>query len=168
MNLLLGLMILLLVLIILALTIAFRIKLIFSSNNANMSITLLWLYPLLKVVITNIETRMFLQFYLLNRQVFQKPINNNKGNGNNLDLVKEVKPKHVHVNAYYGFRDPFFTGVACGAINIASQFINIESLSQFPDFLADKDYIYVDATAKVKLGRALLNWYRRRRAVPST
>jgi exo-beta-1,3-glucanase (GH17 family) len=75
-----------------------------------------------------------------------------------MELLRLSNPKDINVNVKYGFADPFATGIACGAISMASQFINADSIIQTPDFLSMNDYIYLDATAKVNLGSMLIKY----------
>lgn len=154
------------VLILLAFTIATKIIFTFNSDKSNMNLTLLWLYPFIKAVVTNEENRLILTVYLFKKSIFRKALKGRKQKSNNLELIKQVNPTDVTVNTSYGFRDPFVTGIACGAINIAAQFIDIDSISQNPDFVTDRDYIYVNATAKVKLGSALVNMYKAHNTEP--
>lgn len=167
MSLLLVLLVLVSVLLLLLFIVTLRIIFTFNSDRANMNLTLLWLYPFLKAVVTNEENNMVLTVYLFKKSIMRRVLKKGEKKTNNMDLVKQVNPKDVNIHASYGFKDPFLTGVACGAINVASQFINIDSIQQDPDFVTDKDYIYLDATAKVNLGSALVNLYKARNGNPN-
>lgn len=160
MSLILLILLIVFVLAVLLFTIAMKIIFTFNSDKSNMNLTLLWLYPFLKAAVTNEGNGLLLTVYLLNKSIYKRPLKARRQKANNMEMIKQVHPTDVAVNASYGFRDPFLTGVACGAFNIASQFINIDSIRQNPDFVTDNDYIYVDATARVNLGSALLNLYR--------
>lgn len=160
MNLTFLIVLLVLLLIILLFTAALRILLIFDSEKKYMNLTLLWLRSFLKAIVTIEDWKPILTVYLLNKRVYRSAVKAGKGKPNGMKLLKSVKPKDIHINAYYGFQDPFITGVACGAINIASQFISIDSIQQVPDFTAGNDYIYFDATAKVNVGSTIINLFR--------
>lgn len=149
-----------LILILLSFVIALKIIFTFNTDKSKMNLTLLWLYPFVKAVITNEVSGLVLTVYLLKKSIFRRPLKRSGNSPGNLDLISRVKPRDVNINASYGFRDPFLTGVACGAIGIVSQLINIGSIKQNPEFVTDSDYIYVDATAKVNLGPALVNMFR--------
>jgi hypothetical protein len=153
-----ALLIVLLVVILLAATLEVIFTL--NSNNQNLNLTLLYLCPFLKAVVTNNDTKLILTIYLFNKSILRKALKKGKGKTNGIELIRQVKPTDINVSTSYGFRDPYITGVACGAINIASQFINIDSIQHNPDFNAGEDYIYIDATAKVKLGQALVSFFR--------
>jgi hypothetical protein len=97
-----------------------------------------------------------LKVYLFKQLIMKKTLKIRKKKYGGMELIKLSDPKDVHVNVQYGFRDPFTTGVTCGVINMASQFINIDSINQTPEFMSDDDYVHLDATAKVNLGSTLI------------
>ncbi|HNR03244.1 MAG TPA: hypothetical protein PKU88_00295 [Bacillota bacterium] len=146
----------LLLFIFLLFTVASRIDLSYDSARSDMHLTLRWLHPLLRSVIVKEGNGFLLLVYLLKKRVLaklMKPKQYTKRSGN---ILKSLKPTEIHVNTQYGFRDPFVTGLACGAVSAVSQLLNVESLHQKPDFLANSDYINLDATAKLNLGRLLM------------
>lgn len=159
MNIVVALFLLLLVVIVLIFLTAWKIKLSFISEDKDLCLTLICLYPLIKAVIKKESEQFIMSIYIFNKTMIRKVLKP-KNSTLNLNLVKEINSSNVNVDTQYGFKDPFFTGVACGAINIATQFINIDTLNQSPDFLSDKDYIYLNATANVKMGSTLLNLMR--------
>jgi hypothetical protein len=148
------------ILIILIFTISIRVKVVFDTCETGLNMTLSWLHSFLKALVTIENTRPMLTLYLFNKRLFNKYFNKGKGKLSSAELAKLVDSSDIHVNAYYGFRDPFSTGITCGAINAASQFINIDSINQMPDFTAENDYIYLDADAKVNLGSSLIRLFR--------
>lgn len=145
-----------LLLIILLFTVASKINFNFDTANSDMQLTLLWLYPLLRSVIAREDNGFVLTVYLLNKKIFKKHINGRQNVNSNKNILRKLKPTEVHVNTRYGFRDPFVTGLTCSIVSIVSQFFNVESLHQKPDFLAINDYINLDATAKLNLGNSLI------------
>ena len=149
-----------LVIIILLFTVALKVKVVVDTCKTNLNMTFLWLHSFLKALVTIEDTKPMVTLYLLNRKLFKRKLKTSKGKHegklSSMDFVKLVDCKDVHVNAQYGFRDPFTTGITCGAINAASQFINIDSINQVPDFATDNDYIYLDARAKVNMGSTLI------------
>jgi hypothetical protein len=148
------------ILIILLFTVALRVEIVFDTYRTGLKMTLLWLHSCLKALVTIEDTKPMLTLFLFNKKLFYKYLKKRKGKTNSMELVKIVDSRDVHINASYGFRDPFTTGITCGAINAASQFINIDSIDQMPDFTAENDYIYLDADAKVNLGSSLIRLFR--------
>ena len=140
--------------------VALRIKLVFDSDKSDINMTLLWLNSLFKALVTIEDTKPILTLYLFNKRIFKRTFKKGENKPRGMELIKLTNPKDIHVNAYYGFRDPFTTGIACGAINIASQFINIDAINHTPDFMTINDYIYLDATAKVNLGSTLIKLFK--------
>ncbi len=137
---------------------ALKINLIFNSDKPDINMTLLWLYPFIRVLVTIENAIPVIQVYLFNKFILKKAIKQEMKKHKGMDIVKITNPTDIQVNVQYGFRDPFTTGIACGVISAASQLINIDYVNQIPDFISTNDYIYLNATAKVNLGSALINY----------
>lgn len=156
-----SLILLLLIIIAVFITLLFiesiRIKLFLDTDKTVMNMTVFWLYPFVKLLINLENSIPVIHFYVFNKQLFTKTLKKKKRKHNGIELVKIIKPKDIYVNAKYGFYNPFTTGIACGAINVAQQFINIDSFRHYPDFTTENDYIYLDASAKVNVGQAFIN-----------
>ncbi|MDF2988894.1 MAG: hypothetical protein K0R50_4404 [Eubacterium sp.] len=136
-----------------------KVSIVFDTERNDMHLAFLWLYPFLNVIGTMENTRPVLDFYFLKKHLFSKSLKlkRNTGNIKKTDLIKIIKAEAVSINTRYGFKNPSTTGITCGAVNAASQFINIKSLNHVPDFMAINDYIYLDAKASVNLGASLTN-----------
>ena len=150
---------------ILLFTVSLRVKIVFDTCKTNLNMTLLWLHSFIKALVTIEDSSPMVTLFLLNKKIFKRRLfkerlKSSKGKLNGMELIKVVDSSDVHVNAQYGFRDPFNTGIACGAISAASQFINIDVINQQPDFTTENDYIYLDAKANVNIGSTLINLIR--------
>ncbi|HYF84715.1 MAG TPA: hypothetical protein VEB00_17060 [Clostridia bacterium] len=156
MVLLLILLTLLLLLVVLLFTVKSKVDFIFNSTNSDMHVTLFWLYPLLRSVIARENNGLILTVYLLNKRILTKQLNRKQNVSGKESILKSLNPTDIHVDTQYGFRDPFVTGLACSAIPLVSEFFNVESLHQKPDFLAINDYVNLDATARLNLGHSLM------------
>lgn len=141
---------------ILLFTVRSKVNLIFDSTNSDMHFTLSWLSPLLKSVVERVDNGLVMRVYLLNKRILTRKINSRQREYINRSAIRSLNPTDIHVDTRYGFRDPFVTGLACSTITLVSEFFKVESLYQRPDFLAISDYISLDATAKLNLGRSLV------------
>jgi hypothetical protein len=144
--------------VILTFTAVLKVVFTLDTRKENINLTLLWLYPFLLITAESNNTVPLLTIYLFNKKIYGKELNTRKTGTKNDELVKAVSPTDMHFNVSYGFRDPFVTGVTCGAIYIASEYIRFASIEQSPDFIADSDYIYMNATAKVNIGNTLIHY----------
>lgn len=150
------LLVLVLLLAILLFTVTSKVNFNFESINSEMNLTLLWLYPLIKSVIVKENNEFALTVYLLNKRIFTKQIKRKQEVSDNKNILRNLNPTDIHVNTQYGFRDPYVTGLTYSAISMISQFFNVESLRQSPDFLTTNDYINLEANAKLNLGNSLM------------
>lgn len=153
---------LLLALIVLAFTAALNVKLILDSDLDRSNLTVAWLNPFFRVTAELQYGIPVLTCYLFHRKVYARQIkslsgqhkNGRKRKGN---IAGHIHHSHVNVSTSYGFKDPFSTGITYGLLNIVTQYLPVLSFSQHPDFLSGRDYVHVDATAKVYVGKTLLD-----------
>lgn len=149
----------LLFMVILTFTAILKVAFTLDTKRENMLLTLLWLYPFLKVTAESDAAAPQLSVYLFNKKVYGKTVSIKKtSKANKAGLIKSVCPSDMHLDVSYGFRDPSITGITCGAIHAASGLINFASIEQNPDFVTDSDYIYMNATAKVNIGNTFLQF----------
>lgn len=138
---------------------AVRIKLVFDSYETRVYMTLLWLEPFIKARIVIGNYKPMIAIYLFNMRIYKNELKKMKAmkkKDGNIRLVKFASTTDVNIYIKYGFKDPFITGITCGAINMASQFLNIDSFVNFPDFITEDDYIYFDATANINIGKTFI------------
>lgn len=145
-----------LLLIVLLFTVKSKVNLVFDSTRSDMHMTLFWLYPLLKSTVTREDSEFILTAYLFNKKILTRKTSRLRNASSKENVLKIFSPTEIHVDTHFGFRDPFITGLACSAITMVSEFFNVESLHQEPDFLAVNDYISLDATARLNLGNSLM------------
>ncbi len=133
-------------------------KMVFTINSdkEQMDLTVLWLYPFLKIAVKNQDSKSVLTVYVFNRSIIRSVLKDRDRRGK-LNIIRSLKLRDIYIDAGYGFRDPAITGVTCGAINAVSRFINIDSLQHRPDFFAVNDYINLNASAKFSVGTVLIN-----------
>lgn len=146
-----------LILMVLLFIVASKIIVHFDSTSSDLNVTLLWLYPILKSVVSSENDTFTLSIFIFTKRIFKKQLTNNKSKMKNKNLLSKINPTDVHVNAQYGFKDPYFTGLAFAALNMIPRFLSLESLYQRPNFSVGNDFINIDATAKLNLGQFLLN-----------
>lgn len=150
------LLMLLLLLTILLFTVTSKVNFNFDSVTSDINLTLLWLYPLIRSVIVKKNNEFTLTVYLLNKRIMTKQIKRKQDVSDNKNVLRSLNPTDIHINTQYGFRDPFVTGLTYTAISMVSQFFNVKSLRQSPDFLTMNDYINLEANAKLNLGNSLI------------
>lgn len=150
------LLMLILLLTILLFTVTSKVNFNFDSVTSDINLTLLWLYPLIRSVIVKKNNEFTLTVYLLNKRIMTKQIKRKQDVSDNKNVLRSLNPTDIHINTQYGFRDPFVTGLTYTAISMVSQFFNVKSLRQSPDFLTMNDYINLEANAKLNLGNSLI------------
>ena len=147
-----------------------KVRLLFDTDNDNMYLSVCWLYPFIKASGRMENSSPFLDISLFGMRIYSKKLTLGKSKKAKIfkktDLLRILKLKGLDIDTRYGFVHPSTTGITCGAVNSALQFINIDSFNNIPDFMSAHDYIYLDAKASVNLGASLINlikYYKNRR-----
>lgn len=149
--------------IILLFIIPIKTDFVFDTENSIMQLTALWLYPLLMAIVTFENGKPILNIHVFGKHVIKKIIRKKTGTGHGMDYLRATEPEDIRIKAHYGFSNPFNTGITCGAVNMVSQLINISTFENEPDFLTDKDYVYLNVSAKIYMGPAVMRIIRLRR-----
>lgn len=157
------------VLLVLLYTVAAKLLFVVDTDTMDVGMKLTWLNPLFRAFVRWDQTRWLLTVCLFGMRVYSRALNGSNTGGRRYGkyggthLVREVRPTDIHVRADYGFRDPYTTGMACSAVNMATQMVDVESICQQPDFCAAQDYIHFQAVAKLNVAQALLGVFKARR-----
>jgi hypothetical protein len=123
-------------------------------------LTLSWLKSFIKGFVKTDEGKLILTVYLFNRKILTKKLPSNKkkpSNLSNLKLIRCIKFDNLTLKTSYGFEDPSTTGMLCGAINIISEYIDINNSCNNPDYSTDFDHFDIYILAEINLTHSLLN-----------
>ncbi len=145
--------ILIIILIALILLALFPVKIAFAYTSEELSSFYMkasWLNPFFKATIIKQDYGFTLKIFIFNQRIYKKnivkkPINYN----DNINLIKSIDPSYIKLNTSYGFEDPAVTGMICGLINMFSQNISIDSLSNNPNFNTDFSYFNIKGIIKI-------------------
>jgi hypothetical protein len=161
------LIVILLLLLVILLLFTVKAKVVLSVNTGNMEMrgSFLWLFPLFRADFIYENSKPALEIYLFNRKIYTHRLRLAKRRAgktglSKLEMIRSIALSDVDVKASYGFFSPFATGIVCGTLGIITQYVNIDSFEQIPDFEADEDYIYIHATAYLDMGSTLINLIR--------
>jgi hypothetical protein len=159
--------VILLLLLVILLLFTVKAKVVLSVNTGNMEIrgSFLWLFPLFRADFIYENLKPAIEIYLFNRKVYMRRLRFAKRRAgktglSKLEMIRSIALSDVDVKTSYGFFSPFATGIVCGTLGIITQYVNIDSFEQIPDFVAEDDYIYLDATAYLDVGSTLINLMR--------
>jgi hypothetical protein len=133
----------------------------FDTNRDDMHLFIYWLYPLFmaKVEMSNYSPRIHLYFFkmrIYSKGLKKKAKQNQKSSG----IIQLLEFQDSHAVIYYGFKNPFETGIATGVIEFLRSIVSNISISQFPDFIPDHEYLVVQAGSKLNIGITLVRYIR--------
>ncbi len=142
-----------LILVVLLITIPIKIAFAFNSQEfTNVNLIATWLKPLFKIVIVKTDEKMFYTLYLFNKKVLTNNLTSKtlaKDYVKKIQLTRNLKPHFIDIKASYGFEDPSVTGMVCGVINLASDYLGVNVLYNNPDFNMDYNYFNISGTAEL-------------------
>lgn len=151
------------ILIILLFIIPLKTDFVLDTDNSILQATALWLHPFIMARVTLENSNPILNVHVFGKHLLKRTLNKKSGKGHSIDYLRAIEPEDIQVSTHYGFSNPFDTGITCGAVNMVSQLINISIFENEPDFLADKDYVYLNASAKIYMGPAIMKILKIRR-----
>ncbi|WP_024832250.1 hypothetical protein [Ruminiclostridium josui] len=144
------------ILIILLFVVPLKTDFVLDTNNSILQGTALWLHPFIMARFTLEKGNPILNIHVFGKHLLKRTIKKKFGKGYSIDYLRAIAPEDIKVTTHYGFTNPFDTGITCGAVNMVSQLINISTFENQPDFLAENDYIYLNASAKIYIGPAIM------------
>jgi DUF2953 family protein len=146
---------LILTLTILAIAIPLKIAFTFNSEQStNINLIATWLNSFLKIVIVRTDEDAFYKIHLfekefLTKNITNKTLHNIKDYTEKIQFIRNIKPHSIDIEASYGFEDPSTTGMVCGAINLAANYLGVNVLYNNPDFSMNYNYFNIRGTVEV-------------------
>lgn len=139
-----------------------KVKIIVNSEDLpNFCFKSSWLSPFFKGIVTRENNSMFLSVYLFNAKVLKKELKNNStGYIDKLNFIKDLKVNFIDVKISYGFEDPSITGMLCGAIDLVSSYINLNTLYNDFDFYTDYDHFNLNVLANINMINLLVTIFK--------
>jgi hypothetical protein len=154
--------ILILVLLMIILLAVFPLKVVFAANSEKLPdfyVSFSWLNPFITGNIAPSDEGFMLSVNLLRKKIICRKLKGkNTSHINKLDFIRSFKPNHVKIKTSYGFQDMSITGITCAAINIISEFMDLESVNNSPNFIAEHDYFELDGMLEMNVLSSLINW----------
>ncbi len=138
-----------------------RVSFIFDTNKSAMYMDIRCLDPFLKIRVVKDHPRPKAAVYLFTRKILVFPVHKRKGN--NTRLLRALKISDIAIQAGYCLRDPFSTGVFCGALSCIRYLLNVERFEQIPEFLAAEEYIVIRADGRVHIASTAAALLQRKR-----
>ena len=141
------------------LTQTYQLRCYFHLDHGITNAEIFYLYPLCRILIEMKEDKPYLSVYVLKIRVYKNRVQLRKKTADRQrSLIKSADITNIRVDAYYGLKNPFITGILYGAVSMVSKFFHIDKINQHPEFLTDSEYIYLDATANINLWHTIMNY----------
>lgn len=128
-----------------------------TDNIESFHVIITWLSSIVKIDAIKTERNITLKTYLFDKKIFSRELAVKSDKINNLSNIKKLKPYNIKLNTSYGFQDPSVTGVFCGALNLLTEYFQVEQLYNNANFSSDYDYIHINALADFNALSSLIN-----------
>lgn len=156
MNWILFLIILIILFIMLLLVTVIKVTFLLNTDQEIIALTLFWLYPFLKIKITNEGNPFILTGYLFTIPIIKKQIKANQKKAKQMQLIKKISMENLHIHSSYFFSDPFMTGLACGILGVLSSYFHLHFENK-PNFFSSRDFVYISSSADINIGSTIHN-----------
>jgi hypothetical protein len=132
-------------------TAAFRL----DTERSELCLTLYWLNPFIRARVAMSNYAPLLTGYLFNIRIVSRKLKAKAGQSKTLPL-RTAALSDISIKTCFGFESPFFTGILSGALQALESYFQNAAVSAYPDFLADREYLIVQGSAKLNIGKTVL------------
>lgn len=164
MNSLIFVTVVLIFLILLLLTQKQRVSMQADLEGDGLSADIYWLKPMFRVhvQISDIGT---IAVYFLKFRIYHNPIQKKKIPEWRKRLIHSADLSHIEIDAAYGLYSPLSTALTYGAVIFVQDWFpeNIARFTQYPNFLAEKEYVQVFASGYLNLGQTIKNYLKNKK-----
>lgn len=130
-----------------------------SEEQPNFNLGFSWLNTIINGFVTRHNSRTTLIIYLFGRKLLDKSYLTENSLSklregsymNYINILKALELSNTKLYSSYGFINPATTGVLCGAVNLISQYINLDEFHNNADFFTDESYFYINAETNVNV-----------------
>jgi hypothetical protein len=136
------------------------VTLLLNTNQDQISIKLNWIESLLTAKVQINPGASVLSIFLFKNRIYSKPLHPKKQKKRNkltfVDYLYSLSLQKMYASIYYGFKDPFDTGITSGILQFIEQTFQGVLIKQYPDFIPGKEYIIINAGAELNLGKTMI------------
>lgn len=147
-----------------ALSAVFPVKIFAAANSEQLPelrMVFTWLKPLFRGTVEKNDDGVLLKIYLFNKGILTQNIRSQGTSiGEIFNTLREAHLRSIKINASYGFEDPSITGMFFGAVNLVSEYLDIDVEYNRPDFNLWDDYFSIKATAEANPLSLMLSYFK--------
>lgn len=101
--------------------------------------------------------KLYLAVFVFERKMTDRPLGNHGGKQDPWELMEAAALSETTVTAAFGFFEPQWTGFFSGLAAMSVLFRRGVSLQLEPDFMPEAEYVRVQISTVVNVGRTLIN-----------
>ncbi len=139
----------------------YRVSVCANLYGHNLYAHVFFLYPWFDIFVRLQDGVPVLHIAVLQRDLLQISLKK-KGHAHKgfsaMRMARSVELCKISVETRVGFSDPFFAAMAFAAAGVAAGMLPVEKFSLEPVFFSDTEQLRLDAHARVKVGKTILNY----------
>lgn len=128
-----------------------------DSDGPAMNLELTWL-SFFRMKAETAPDGVHMRIYLFGMRILSRRMGEKKNS--NLSLFKTLSLSDTCLRLEYSLDNPFLNGLAFIAAGMAGNLADITSLDQLPDFFPGREYLCLEGSSKLNLGRTTANFIR--------
>jgi hypothetical protein len=133
-------------------TVAFQLD---TARN-DLHLLMYWYYPFFMAKVEMQDYSPLLDVYLFKKHVFSKVLRHKAGKKQHpFHLLRALDYSDAYAVVHYGLDNPFHTFVASEIVEMMSSAFEEISILQYPNFTSDREYVAIQAGAKLNIGKTL-------------
>lgn len=154
-------LLILVILIITALMLPLKFTVYANFSSAGKYVDVLFI-KILRINVT-LDGAVWLKAYLFNNRIYKKKLQRQKKKGNSLAWMKSAVIVNKKADICYGMKNPFWAGMASGALGAAAGILELDEIDMHPDFFSTEDYMRANGSAEIILGNTISNYVKNKR-----
>lgn len=133
-----------------------KFSMIATLEQDTMKASITVLYPLFLTTVRVDSGGSWFSVYLLKMRLFTSKVKRKKKDSRK--LAGALRIADIDLSGRYGFIDPSITGLVSGIRCLLFPVVCLRSFYLIPDFMAEQNYIHINASATIKVGHTILGY----------
>jgi len=127
-----------------------------GSNEMDMNLDMSWL-KFIRIRAETVEYRTYVSAYIFKSRLYYKLLKKN-GKKFDTDMLRALSLSDTRLETHYGLSEPHITGIVFGALSFIASMVGVESFEQYPEFISNGEYLQVDGSSKLNIGKTIKNY----------
>ncbi|NLL45325.1 MAG: hypothetical protein GX250_00775 [Clostridiales bacterium] len=129
-----------------------------SSGEKDMELHVSWL-GVLRACVKRVNFRTHVAAYVFKARIYSGFLKKT-GKGFNSEIIRALSLSDTELKTCYGLNGPHITGILFGVLSAIASMVGLERFEQYPEFLSGEEYLQIEGSSKLNIGRTVSNYVR--------